>query len=87
MGELLGIEALVENEAAVKTALVNAGVFLKSMERLDASSLAVRTELAAALDALRELHDLQNGPPLIRDTARHAAAMKSAITILKRNNA
>lgn len=43
-------------------------------------------ELAAALDALRELHDFC-GPPPARHTERYDAVMKAAITILKRNNA
>lgn len=37
-----------------------------------------------AVVALRTLHDLQNGPPLIRDEAKWQAAMDAAIAVLRK---
>ena len=46
--------------------------------------LDLADEAAEAVAALRELHDLQNGPPLIRDEARWREAMVKAEAVLRK---
>lgn len=42
-------------------------------------------EKAELVDALRELADRQNGPPLVRDAAKWEAAMAQAYAVLAKH--
>lgn len=48
-------------------------------------AVCVAARLAQAIDALQELYDVQNGPPLIRDKDRWVWAMEKANAALCAN--
>ena len=58
---------------------------LKERDRLAMGLEELSLDLLEALDTLRELHDHQNGPPLVKYEKRWQAAMDRAIAILKRH--
>lgn len=75
-------DVITEVEAAIAP-LRTERLLVEEIRRLQAKIVRLEDEETELAGALRDLHDTQNGPPLIRDAKCWRAAMDRSIAVLR----